>query len=334
MRWIITGGAGFIGKNLVIELLKQYQSVVVVDKLSWYESGYDGFEIFSYLPGQFSYKQRDLTQMKDLDFSCWFSEGGGDIVVHLAAMSGIKECSEVPLASFDANLRTTFALLDGAADYNAQCFVFASSGAVVSDSPIETPSEITVPKTANIYGSMKACAEHLCRGFTKERGLNTAALRFSNVYGPYSRHKKSVAHAFIQSGLKKEPLVIHGGGEQTRDFVYVRDVARGIIEAGKFFRKGAQIFHLSSGVQTAILFGQEGKESLYDLVCKALGEGELPIDVMGQDPGVPSSVLSSTLSRYQLCIGDPTPLAYGIQTTVDWYRNSCSSKDCCGSVVA
>lgn len=322
MKWIITGGAGFIGKNLAIELLKQLQSVVVVDKKSWDESGYEDVEIINDLSAHFTYLQRDLTRMSDLDFTDWFSDGGGDVVVHLAAMSGVKECSAIPRSAFEINLKSTFMLLDGAADFHAGCFVFASSGAVVADSNMDKPSEVTVPRTANVYGSMKASGEQLCRGFSKERGLNTAAIRFSNVYGPYSQHKKSVAHSFVRSALNADPLVVHGDGKQTRDFVFVLDVAHGIIEAGKFFRKGAKIFHISTGVETAIFNAPAGEDSLYDQVCEAVGARDMAVEITEDDPGVLSASLNSEFSRRVLCIGSPTPLKSGIKDTVDWYKEN------------
>lgn len=324
MRWIITGGAGFIGKNLAIELLKQFQTVVVIDKKSWDESGYEDIEIIDDLSANFSYLQRDLTKMGDLDFSDWFSDGGGDVVVHLAAMSGIKDCSAVPLSAFEINLKSTFLLLDGAADFHAGCFVFASSGAVVADSNMPKPTEVTVPRPANVYGSMKAAAEHLCRGFSKERGLNTASIRFSNVYGPYSEHKKSVVHSFIRSALGGDPLIIHGDGQQTRDFVYVLDVAHGIIEAGKFFRKGAKVFHISSGFETAILHAPGGEKSLYDHICEALDIERMAVEMTEDDPGVRAASLDSEFSRRVLCIGSPTPIWSGIKDTVDWYKGEIS----------
>lgn len=321
MRWIITGGAGFIGKNLAIELLKQFQAVVVIDKKSWDESGYEDIEIIDDLSANFTYLQRDLTKVRDLDFSDWFSDDGGDVLVHLAAMSGVKECSAVPLSAFEINLKSTFLLLDGAADFHAGCFVFASSGAVVADSNMPKPTEVTVPRPANVYGSMKAAGEQLCRGFSKERGLNTAAIRFSNVYGPYSEHKKSVAHSFIKSALVGDSLIIHGDGQQTRDFVYVLDVAHGIIEAGKFFRKGSKILHVSTGYETAVLHAPNNEKSLYDHICDAMDVEKLPVEMAKDDPGVPSASLNSEFSRRVLCIGSPTPLSSGIKDTVDWYKS-------------
>jgi UDP-glucose 4-epimerase len=321
MRWIVTGGAGFIGKNLVIALLERLEDVVVVDKTPYMASGYDDIEVVQDCIEHLTYLERDLTKSQDLDFSEWFSPDGGDVVVHLAAMSGVKECSQVPLSAFYINLEATFSLLDAAADFNAQCFVFASSGAVVAGSPMLKPSEISPPRPANVYGSMKAAAEQLCRGFSEERGLSTAALRFSNVYGPYSRHKTSAVHAFVQKMMGGEILEVHGDGTQTRDFVFVGDVVHAIIGAGVVaFSGGAKTFHVSSGIETAILDATDGNLSLYDEICEAIGEGEKPFDLVDQDPGVPRASLNSDFTRRVLCIGSPTPIKNGISDTVAWYR--------------
>ena len=322
MRWVITGGAGFIGKNLVLELLNRFQHVLVIDKLSWEESGYEDIEIVKDFSGQLTYLQRDLTKSIDLDFSEWFSADGGDVIVHLAAMSGVKECSAVPLSAFYINLEATFSLLDGAADFGAKCFVYASSGAVVAGSPMECPTEISPPRPANVYGSMKAAAEQLCRGFHEERGLSTAALRFSNVYGPHSAHKTSAAHAFIRSALSGKPMEVHGDGKQTRDFVFVGDVVAAIIAAGTFAYDDAKVFHVSSGVHTAIFKASEGSKSLYDEICDAIGDGERPFALVDESPGVHQAALNSEFTRRMLCIGAPTPISSGMTDTVRWYRGS------------
>jgi UDP-glucose 4-epimerase len=324
MRWIVTGGAGFIGKNLVIELLKRLEDVVVVDKVPYVASGYDEIEIVQDCIDHLTYLQRDLTKSRDLDFSEWFSPGGGDVVVHLAAMSGVKECSQVPLSAFYINLEAPFSILDAAADFCAKRFVFASSGAVVAGSPMLKPSEISPPRPVNVYGSMKAAAEQLCRGFSEERGLSTAALRFSNVYGPYSGHKTSAVHAFIQKMMAGEILKVHGDGKQTRDFVFVGDVVHAIIGAGVLTFDGTKTLHVSSGIETAVFDAADGDLSLYDEICEAIGEGEKPFDLVDQDPGVTRASLNSDFTRRFLCIGSPTPLGSGIRDTVAWYRKLAS----------
>jgi len=318
MRWIITGGAGFIGKNLVIELLKRLEDVVVIDKVPYMASGYDGIEVVQDCIEHLTYLQRDLTKTQDLDFSEWFSQDGGDVVVHLAAMSGVKDCSAVPLSAFYINLEATFSLLDGAADFNARRFVYASSGAVVAGRE-GRPSEVASPQPVNVYGSMKAAAEQLCKGFFHERGLSTTAMRFSNVYGPYSQRKGSAVHKFVRGALSGGTLKVHGDGRQRRDFVFVEDVAEALMAAGMLPREGANTFHVSSGESTAIL-DDDGVDSLYDLVCRAVEKDEVPFDLVEEDPGVLEASLDSTVSRRILGIGNPTPLAIGLNATIHWYR--------------
>ena len=320
MKWIITGGAGFIGKNLVIELLTRFEDVLVVDKTPFVESGFCEIPIAQDCKEHLTYLQRHLTRSRDLDFSDWFSTEGGDIVVHLAAMSGVGDCSEVPLSAFYINLEATFSLLDAAADFRAKRFVFASSGAVVAGSSVPCPSEISPPRPINIYGSMKAAAEQLCRGFSMERGLPTIALRLSNVYGPYSAHKKSAVHQFIRDAIDSKPMEIHGDGTQTRDFVFVGDVVHAIIAAGNGAYDGSKIFHVSTGIETPIFGDVNGAKTLYGEICDAVGEGDRPFVLVDGDPGVLAASLDSSYSRRVLCIGSPTPLSSGIRDTVEWYR--------------
>lgn len=321
MKWIITGGAGFIGKNLAIKLLLEDQHVVVVDKLSFEDSGYEQL-----LEGELSglgivnlkYLQRDMTKPQDLDFLYWFSPDGGDVVIHLAAMSGVKDCSAVPLSAFYINLEATFSLLDGAADFNVRRFVFASSGAVVAGHG-GCPSEVVSPQPVNVYGAMKAAVEQLCKGFYHERGLSTASMRFSNVYGPHSQHKGSAVHKFVRGALACESLEVHGAGTQKRDFVYVADVVDALVAAGLMTKQGAHVFHVSSGKAIAI-FDRDGGNSLYDLICNSLNVDEVPFNLVEEDPGVSSASLDSTVSRRILMIGEATPIIDGLRTMVSWYR--------------
>jgi len=289
-------------------------------------SGYDGIEVVQDCIEHLTYLQRDLTNAQDLDFSEWFGPDGGDVVVHLAAMSGVKDCSAVPLSAFYINLEATFALLDGAADFDAQCFVFASSGAVVAGLSTSSPSEDAPPRPPNIYGSMKAAAEQLCRGFSEERGLPTSVLRFSNVYGPHSAHKTSAVHRFVRDAIEGKQLQIHGDGTQTRDFVFVGDVVHAIIGAGNFAFDGAKVFHVSTGVETPILdthiLDDDNKVSLYYEICEAVGKRRPPVRSRKRRSwGWPNASINSDVTRRVLCIGSPTPLSNGIRETVAWYRN-------------
>ena len=149
------------------------------------------------------------------------------------------------------NARGTLVTLEEAARAGARRFVFASTGgALIGDAP--TPvDESSLPRPISPYGASKLCGEGYCHAFRGSYGLETVALRFANVYGPRSEHKKGVVTTFVKSALRAEPLVIYGDGSATRDFIYVDDLCAGI--AAALASPAAEgVIHLASERETAV----------------------------------------------------------------------------------
>jgi|GEM_PF-1869396 len=324
MRWIVTGALGFIGKNLILRLLANGDYVVGIDRKSLEAESVFAKELERVGTENFELHQTDMTEPLNLKFGRWFSTDGfaeHDVLVHLAARSGIKECYEDFSGALSDNIFVTANLLQGAAEYGISRFVFASSGAVVGNALLTHTTEGSAIQPSNVYGGMKAAAEQLCRGFWAEHGLQSTILRFSNVYGPHSQHKQSVANRFIRDALAGKTLEVHGDGTQRRDFVFVEDVVEAIIAGGvqEFQVPEPQVFHVSSGQETAILHDATGS-SLYDVICEALGGEELPFVLVDSDPGVKAASLDSQKLRVVCSLDDPKPLSYGIKQTVRWYQ--------------
>jgi UDP-glucose 4-epimerase len=155
---------------------------------------------------------------------------GVDAIVHLAARAGIPDSVSDPLGTFEVNVAQTLGLLDAARLAGARRFVFASSNAAAGDH--EPPADETdLPHPLSPYGASKLAGEAYCQAYAATYGIAACALRFSNAYGPYSLHKKSVIAAWLRAALAGEPVTIHGDGEQTRDFVYTGDLAAAVVAA-------------------------------------------------------------------------------------------------------
>jgi UDP-glucose 4-epimerase len=155
---------------------------------------------------------------------------GAEAVVHLAARAGIPDSVADPIGTFEVNVAQTVGLLDAARLAGVGRFVLASSNAAAGDH--EPPADETdLPHPVSPYGASKLAGEAYCQAFAATFGLAACALRFSNAYGPYSLHKKSVVAAWLRAALEGRPLVIHGDGEQTRDFVYSGDLAGAVVAA-------------------------------------------------------------------------------------------------------
>ena len=254
---LVTGGAGFIGSTLVRLLAERGYSVRVFDDLSSAGSGLlegTGAEIV----------QGDV---RDLDALVAAAQGC-DAMFHLAAGAGVIESVEDPLANFDVNARGTVTALWAARTAGVPRFVFSSSNAPLGAGAYPASEEKpTAPLSP--YGASKAVGEAYCSAFHGAYGLDAVAVRFSNAFGPRSAHKGNVIPLFIRRILADEELVVYGDGTQTRDFVFVTDLADGLVRAAETPGVGGEVFQLASGVET----------SLNDLLAK-LGE------VSGREPRV------------------------------------------------
>ena len=232
---LITGGAGFIGSSLARLLVERGDRVRVIDDLS--------IGTRAYLDGV----PHDLIEASLADRSAVAEAVEGvDGIVHLAARAGIPDSVTDPLGTFQANVTQTLWLLDAARLAGVGRFVFASSNAAAGDHP-PPADERDLPHPISPYGASKLAGEAYCQAYAATYGLAACALRFSNAYGPYSLHKKSVVAAWLRAALDGKPITINGDGEQTRDFVYTGDLAAAVVAvldaptdvvAGEIFQAG------------------------------------------------------------------------------------------------
>ncbi len=237
---LVTGGAGFVGATLVRLLLQGGHSVRVIDDFTTGQRDY-----LAEVRDDIDLKKTDVRDLVPLRQAC----EGMDAVVHLAAQSGVPPSIEDPQRDFEVNVRGTFNVLEAARLEGAGRVIFASSGAVLAGA--EPPlREDLVPAPLAPYGASKGYGESLLRAFESAFGIVGVALRFSNVYGPFCRHKGSVIAAFLQRALAGEPVIVDGDGHQTRDLIYVTDIARAIVRCLDLDQGG--VLHLSTGVETSV----------------------------------------------------------------------------------
>lgn len=176
---------------------------------------------------------------------------GVDTVVHLAAFGSVVESVDDPIENFDVNARGTLVVLRAAAARGVRKLVFASTGGAIMGNAAPPVDEKTLPWPISPYGASKLCGEAYCHAFAGSFGLPIVALRFANVYGPISEHKKGVVTNFIKHALRREPIVIYGDGTASRDFLYVDDLCDGICAAIDA-ELDDEVIHLASGEETSI----------------------------------------------------------------------------------
>jgi len=190
---------------------------------------------------------------------------GVDAIVHLAARAGIDDSVRDPLGTFEANVAWSVSLLDAARLAGVRRFVFASSNAAAGDH--EPPSDETdLPHPLSPYGASKLAIEAYGQAYAATYGLAACSLRFSNAYGPYSLHKRSVVAAWLRAALRGQPIEIDGDGSQTRDFVHVEDLAAAVIAALEAPEAdiAGELFQAGTGVETTVA-------ELADEIVRAVG---------------------------------------------------------------
>jgi UDP-glucose 4-epimerase len=258
MQVLITGGAGFIGHHLAIAWRKRGASVHVIDNFRTGKrenidaiiaaAGRDGFRLFE---ASITDRQAVRDAMK-----------GCSIVHHLAAQVSVPESVERPDECVAINVNGTLEVLEAARAARASRVVFSSSAAVYGDDPRSPKTEDMMPSPKSPYGITKLDGEFYLRMYAEMHGVPTVSLRYFNVFGPRQDPKSMYAAAvpiFIHRALANEKITVFGDGEQTRDFVFVEDVARANMLAAESARVGhGEVFNVAQG----------GRITINDLVAR------------------------------------------------------------------
>jgi len=259
-QWLITGGCGFIGTNLIAHLFSHNPAVRirVLDDLStgtreglaavceFVETDQTGLQTPSFSDGKVDLIVGDIRDYE----TCLLCSEGMDVVMHLAANTGVQPSIQDPRADMESNVMGTFNLLEAARHQGVKRFIFASSGAPLGE-VVPPIHEEKAPKPVSPYGASKLAGEAYCSAYFRTFGIKTVALRFGNVYGPRSKHKGSVIAKFFRQALNGEPLEIYGDGHQTRDFIYIDDLIQAImlsVEADA----GGEVFQIATHKETTV----------------------------------------------------------------------------------
>lgn len=246
-RVLVTGGAGFIGSNIVDRLLTEGLEVVVLDDL---RSGLLENINQHFSKGDFRFVRgdvRDSGLVRDLVRDV-------DAVVHLAALISVPESIQDPVLTNDVNVIGTLNLLKACLNSNVRRFVYSSSCAIYGNARALPVKENCLPRPTSPYGVSKLAAENYVSVFHKTFGLETVCLRYFNVFGPRQicNQYGGVIILFINCLAENRPLTIFGDGNQTRDFVHVQDVVEANVLALKSSRLAGEVFNIGTGKPTKI----------------------------------------------------------------------------------
>ncbi|MBU1172948.1 MAG: NAD-dependent epimerase/dehydratase family protein [Proteobacteria bacterium] len=327
MRWLITGGCGFLGTSLIKNLIDEGGHIIrVLDNLSTGTAkdlstvcNFEMISDYSKLSNNGSVLQGCqliTNDIRDLD-ACKACSQNMDIIVHLAANTGVAPSVENPCLDMEVNVNGTVNMLEAARMNQVKRFIFASSGAPVGECSPPIHEELA-PHPVSPYGASKLAGEGYCSAYHKTFGIMTVALRFGNVYGPGSGHKNSVVAKFIKRAIAGETLEIFGDGSQTRDFIYIDDLIQAIRLAENTANVGGEVFQIATNKETTV----DEMTSLLVPELKAAGLSGIKVVHGDKRLGdVMRNYSDTSKAREKLGWTAVYSLETGLNKTVAWFIN-------------
>lgn len=309
MKVLVTGGAGFIGSNLIKGLVADKNiHVRVLDDLS---AG--TLNNLKEVANGIEFIKGSITDLDMVRGAC----SDIDVIFHLAAKISVEDSIKNPLQTSSVNIDGTLNLLSAAKDNKVKRFVFSSSAAVYgSINPV--PIKETAPiGPESPYALQKYVGEKYCQYFSQYYGLDTVCLRYFNVYGPNQQESggyAGVIYRFIKNSLNGTPINIEGDGEQTRDFIFVDDIVKANILASRSSIKfKGNVFNIGTEKETSIK--QLGN------IIKELSGNNVNVTHSGQRPGdIKRSCANTGSAKNELGYVSSMPLEQGLQRTIKWIR--------------
>lgn len=303
MKILITGGAGFIGSHVADILAAENNNIIIIDDLSTGK--------IENIPSVAVFYKKNIT---DPSVEKIFEKEKPEILIHLAAQVSVPSSVKDPFKDMEINIKGTLRLLEASKKHGVKKVIFSSTGgAIYGDQDYFPADETHSLQPLSPYGISKLCAEKYLYSYYKTYGLPYTVLRYSNVYGPRQDPfgEAGVIAIFVKKMLRNEQPIINGSGEQTRDFVYVKDVAKANLLAVKSALIGA--VNISTGREISI---NETFSILKKVTGSSLSEKH--------GPTLPGEQLRSVLScekAGQILSWVPsTSLEEGLKETVDFFR--------------
>ncbi|WP_207428300.1 GDP-mannose 4,6-dehydratase [Pedobacter sp. SYSU D00535] len=306
---LVTGGAGFIGSNLVKALLAKDYKVTVIDNFDTFYPRQQKESNLSEFRGraEFALIEGDIRQMADLE-----KAEGVDVIIHLAAKAGVRPSIKNPILYQDVNVSGTQNLLEFARTRGIKQFVFASSSSVygVNENVPWHEEEKLLPISP--YASTKLSGEMLGHVYSHLYGIRFLALRFFTVYGPGQRPDLAI-HKFFKSILRNEAIPVYGDGSTSRDYTFVQDTVKGILAAVEYEETNFEIINLGNHKTVTLA-------ELISAIEQTCNKSAI-IDRQHEQPGdVPRTYANISKAQRLLGYNPSTELMEGLDAFYQWFK--------------
>ena len=308
-RFLVTGGAGFIGSNICRKLVSQGCFVRVIDNLlTGKKSNLAGIiDQIEFIEADMGDEKIARPAMKDID-----------VVLHQGALPSVPRSVDDPATTHKHCLDATFTLLLAARDAGVKRFVYASSSSAYGDTPTLPKVETMPPRPLSPYAVGKLTGEYYCSVFYEVFGLETISLRYFNVFGPHQDPTSQYAAAipaFVTAILKDKPPTVFGDGRQTRDFTYVDNVVEANLLAARAKQTKGEVLNIACGKAVTV-------NDTIAIINELLGKNIEPIYTDPRPGDIKHSLADVTLAGKLLGFKLTIPFKQGLQKAIDWYREN------------
>jgi nucleoside-diphosphate-sugar epimerase len=308
-RYLVTGGAGFIGSNIAEKLVEMGEEVVVFDNLS---TGHEG-NIEHFRQG-IRFIKGDIRNAPEVRAAL----DGVDYVLHQAALASVPRSIEEPVLVNEVNVGGTLTVLEESRRANVKGVVYAASSSAYGDSEVHPKREDMLPAPLSPYAVSKLVGEHYCSVYSKVYGMPTVSIRYFNVFGPRqdpASQYAAVIPIFVTNLLQGKSPTIYGDGEQSRDFTYVGNVVNANIMAARWEKAAGQVINVACG-------GRFTLNELYGMLCELTGVSIDPVYADPRQGDVKHSQADISMAEKLLGYSVETGFEEGLKRTVEWYMQS------------
>ena len=308
-KFLVTGGAGFIGSNICKRLVSEGCFVRVLDNLLTGKKSNlaDVLDKIEFVEADMGDSQIAQSAMKDID-----------VVLHQGALPSVPRSVDDPDATHRHCVDATFTLLLAARDTGVKRFVYAASSSAYGDTPTLPKVETMLTDPLSPYAAAKLVGEYYCSVFSKVFGLETISLRYFNVFGPHQDPTSQYAAAipaFVTAILKDQSPTVHGDGEQSRDFTYIDNVVHANLLSARAKQTAGEVVNIACGEAITV-------NAIIDMINQIVGKDVQPIYADPRPGDVKHSL--ADITRAENLIGFKPVVSFneGLQKAIEWYRDN------------